>query len=194
MKRFTFFGVVLAIAVIAAPASAADIFPSGVVSSKPDGADFDYTITLTNSSSSKASIGTFWFAWIPGEDFMGAPPLSVTSPTGWKDRVTNGGPGDGFAIQFVSNSSSDNVAIGGSLTFQFESALTPAQIAGDSPFYPGTPVETAFVYPVGPFSDAGHQFVVSSVSSVPEPSTLTLGILALAWSYAYSRFKRKRVA
>jgi hypothetical protein len=191
MKQFTFFGVILAIGVLTAPVSAADIIPSGVLSSTPDGADFDYTITLMNSSSSNASIGTFWFAWVPGADFMATSPLSVTNPTGWTDMITHGGATDGYAIQWVSSSSSDNVAIGGSLTFQFKSADTPAQLAGDSIFYPGTPVATSFVYPGAPFSDAGHQFVVSSV---PEPSTLTLGILALLSSYAYSRFRRKRMA
>jgi hypothetical protein len=34
----------------------ATIIPSGVISSKPDGADFDYTIALSNSSSSNASV------------------------------------------------------------------------------------------------------------------------------------------
>jgi hypothetical protein len=148
---------------------------------------------LMNSSSSNASIGTFWFAWVPGEDFMATSPLSVTNPTGWTDQITHfpNSPTNGYAVQWVSSSSSDNVPIGGSLTFQFTSADTPAQIAGDSSFYPGTPVETAFVYPGGPFSDSGHPFVVSSV---PEPSTLTLATLGLVSTCAYLRFRRKRMA
>jgi hypothetical protein len=193
MKRFTFFGFVLAIGVLTAPVSAANISASGVLSWTPDGADFDYTITLTNSSSSTASIGTFWFAWVPVpfEDFLATSPLSVTNPTGWKDKITHRGSTDGYAVQWVSSSPSDNVAIGGSLTFQFTSKDTPAQISGDSQFYPGTPVETSFVYAGDPFVNPADEFVVTSV---PEPSTLTLGILALVSSYAYSRFKRKRMA
>src|SRR5258708_7237934 len=46
------------------------------------------------------------------------------------------------------------------------------------------------LFPVGPFSDQGHQFVVS----VPEPSTLRLGMLALVSWCAYLRFRRKRRA
>ncbi len=191
MRRFTFFGVVLSIGVLTTPVSADSIIPSGVLSSTPDGANFDYSITLMNSSASNASIGTFWFGWVPGEDFMATSPLSVTNPTGWKDKITGGGPGDGYAIQWVSSSSSDNVAIGGSLTFQFTSADTPTEIAGLSKFYPTTPVETSFVYSGAPFSDAGFKF---AVSSVPEPSTLTLGILAVLSSCAYLRFRRKRMA
>jgi hypothetical protein len=189
MRRFIFFGAVLAIGVLTTPVSADNIIPSGVLSSTPDGADFDYTITLSNSSASTNSIGTFWFAWVPGKDFMATSPLSVTDPTGWTDHITHGGSTDGYAIQWVSSSLSDNVAIGGSLTFQFTSADTPAQIAGNSQFYPTIPVETSFVYSGAPFSDAGFVF---QVSSVPEPSTLTLGILALLSSYAYSRFRRKK--
>ena len=36
MRRFTYFGVVLAIGVLTTPVSAADIFPSGVLSSTPE--------------------------------------------------------------------------------------------------------------------------------------------------------------
>ena len=144
-----------------------------------------------NSSSSNASIGTFWFGWVPGEDFMATSRSPSRTPRDGQTTSRAVYPGDGYAIQWVSGSSSDNVAIGGSLTFQFTSADTPAQIAGDSIFYPGTPVETAFVYPVGPFSDSGHQFVVSSV---PEPSTLTLGMLGLVSACPYLRFRRKRMA
>ena len=39
------------------------IAASGVISSTPAGSNFDYTIDLSNSSSSTASIGTFWYSW-----------------------------------------------------------------------------------------------------------------------------------
>ena len=66
------------------------------------------------------------------------------------------GSGDGYAIQFISNGSADNVQPGSSLNFRFTSADTPASVNGDSVFYPGTPVGTSFVYPQGPFSDGGR--------------------------------------
>ena len=74
----------------------ANITPSAVINSKPDGSDFDYTITLSNSNSSTSGIGTFWYAWVPGADFLATHPLSVTPPTGWSDQVTNAGSKDGF--------------------------------------------------------------------------------------------------
>jgi hypothetical protein len=41
----------------------ANITASAVISAQPDGANFDYTITLTNSSASTSGVGTFWYAW-----------------------------------------------------------------------------------------------------------------------------------
>jgi hypothetical protein len=72
----------------------------------------------------------------------------------------------------------------------FESSDTPAQIAGDSPFYPGTPVGTSFLYQGAPFQGDSRQFLVSSV---PEPSTLALGLIGIA-SIAVLRLRRKRAA
>ena len=64
------------------------IIPSAVITSTP-GRDFKYDITLTNSAASNAPIGTFWYAWIPGEDFLATSPISVTPPTGWVDNITH---------------------------------------------------------------------------------------------------------
>ena len=139
----------------------ATINASGVISSTAAGADFNDTITLSNASSSDSGIGTFWFAWVPGEDFLATQPISVSPPAGWTANITNMGAGDGFAIQFVANSPANDVQPGSSLNFSFTTADSPASINGNSVFFPGTPVGTAFVYPQGPFSDAGHQFVVT---------------------------------
>jgi uncharacterized protein YjdB len=65
------------------------------------------------------------------------------------------------------------------LNFGFVSADTPASVNGDSVFYPGTPVGTSFVYPTGPFSDAGHEFVVQpglqSIAVTPANTNLSAG-------------------
>jgi hypothetical protein len=149
----------------------ATINASGVISAAAAGPNTSYTITLTNASSSNSGIGTFWFAWVPGEDFLATSPVSVNPPSGWTDNITNMGPGDGFAIQFLANGPANDVKPGSSQNFSFTSADSPAAVNGNSVFFPGTPVETAFVYPQGPFSDAGHQFVVTPASSTsPSPS------------------------
>ena len=79
----------------------ATINASGVISSTAAGSNFNETITLANASSSDAGIGTFWYAWVPGEDFLATRPISVTPPAGWTDNITNTGASDGFAIEFT---------------------------------------------------------------------------------------------
>jgi hypothetical protein len=152
----------------------ATINASGVITSTAVGADFKYTITLTNASSSNSGIGTFWYAWVPGEDFLATSPISVSPPAGWTDNITNMGSSDGYAIEFIANSAASDVQPGSSLNFSFTSADSPTSVNGNSVFYSGTPVSTSFVYPQGPFSDAGHEFVVTPASpptSGPPPTS-----------------------
>ena len=110
-----------------------------------------YALTLSDSASSASPVGTFWFSWVPGEDFMGVAPTNIMSPTGWTPNITNGGASDGFAIQWVATAATASiyqVPAGGTLSgFGFSSTETPAQLGGNSPFYPGTPTLTAFAYP-----------------------------------------------
>ena len=71
---------------------------------------------------------------------MGVAPTDVLSPTSWSDTITNAGGSDGFAIQWVATPG-DELTPGNSLGgFQFDSTISPANMAGDSPFFPGTPV------------------------------------------------------
>jgi hypothetical protein len=168
-------GITLSVGMIAATANASPIIgPTATVqSSALGGGEFDYKITLTDPASSPAPIGTFWFSWVPGLDFMDKAPLSVISPAGWTDKVTNAGPTDGFAIQWVA-SPAGVLMPGNSLTFEFISTEMPAQLMGNSPFHASFPEGTAFVYGGAPFSDAGTQFVAVAASAVPEPSSLAL--------------------
>ena len=181
MKRVISSGIVLsAIGMLAGTASAGTIDASAVITATPDGSNFDYSINLTNTSGlGNDNIATFWFAWVPGSDFLPTSPLSVTLPTGWTDKITNGGSTDGFAIQFDALSTASDLAPAGSLTFGFSSVDTPTELMGNSPFFPTFPVLTAFVYSLGPLKGDGDELLVS-FASVPEPSTLTLGIVSLA--------------
>jgi hypothetical protein len=134
-----------------------------------DGANFDYTVTLTNSASSTSGIGTFWFAWKPGQDFLASSPISVTPPPGWTDKIMHSGPSDGYSVQFVASNPIDDVQPGGSMNFMFTSADTPAALNGNSVGSPSMAVGTSVVYPVGPFSDGGHEFVVTQAGT-PTPT------------------------
>jgi hypothetical protein len=191
MKRNVFLMIALATGLSATPAFSAGIDASAVVMSKPDGPNFDYSITLTNSSSSTDPIGTFWFGWVPGKDFLPTNPFDITAPSGWAEIITHGGATDGYAIQYVAGAGSA-LAAGSSLTgFGFTSADTPAQLLGNSPFYPTFPVTTAFVYNGAPFSSVSEQFV-ASVSSVPEPSSLILGLCGVVTLVGYLELKKRQ--
>jgi hypothetical protein len=149
----------------------ATINASATISSVADGSDFKYTVTLQNSNSSNSGIGTFWYAWVPGEDFLATSPISVSPPAGWTDNITHSTSSpDGYAIQFLASSSGNDVQPGSSMTFSFVSADAPSAVNGNSADHPGTPVDTSFVYPGAPFSDAGHQFVATPTSSSPTPT------------------------
>ena len=197
MKRILSAVIVLSTGLLASTSFAGDISASATISSVPDGANFDYTVNLTNTSSGASAdpIATFWFSWVPGADFMNTRPISVMTPSGWSDVITNGGAADGFAIQFNANSVANDLAPGGTASFSFVSATTPAELAGNSPFHP-TPELTSFVYSLGPLQGDGFGgFLVSAVSSVPEPSSLVLGLIGVVTSFSYMRFKnRKRIS
>ena len=93
-----------------------NIIPSGVISSTPDGGAFDYTIAVSNSSTSTSGIGTFWFAWVPNQNYLATNPISVTAPAGWTDQITHGSA-DGYGIQFVSENPAYDVQPGSSFRF-----------------------------------------------------------------------------
>jgi len=57
---------------------------------------FNYTLTLNNSAASTANIETFWFSWVPGQDFMAVSPTNIVAPSGWTDAITHAGSGDGY--------------------------------------------------------------------------------------------------
>jgi hypothetical protein len=167
--------------------------PSATLSSQPAGLNFNYTLTLDNNSPPNTPIETFWYGWVPGEDFLPTSPKSVQAPAGWTGTIMGGGPNDGFSIEFTTSTAPLNP--GNSLTFQFQSADTPAQLAGNSPFFTTTPVGTSYVYEGSPFLSAGGPFVVQSV---PEPSTLALllvgglGFLRRSHATRLRRFVIKR--
>lgn len=155
---------------------------SSVISEAPDGVDFQYTLVLQDTSSLPATsanaIGTYWFAWIPGQDYLNTSPLSVTSPAGWQEAITHGGSTDGYAIQWKASTAGADFSAGNSLTgFGFVSADGPSSVFGNTPYYPSTSTLTGVVYEGTPFSDSGNTFI----ASVPEPTGIALtGIAALS--------------
>jgi hypothetical protein len=152
---------------------------TGNLSGVPNGfGDYEYTLTLNNSPASTADIQTFWFAWLAGQgDFMASSPYAVQTPQGWSYSVQGGGSrGDGYSIKFITFTAP--LAPGNSLVFHFESADSPAAMAGRSVPFPQYPTLSSDVY-------SGHTAGILDqivVQPVPEPSVWALfgaGALAL---------------
>ena len=132
---------------------------------------FQYAITVTNTGTT--TIGTFWFSWVPGADFLPSAPVSTTSPNGWSAALTGlGNNFDGTAIQWVAGSTGVRIQPGQSLTgFGFTSHDSLATLAGNSPSNPTQKVLTAFVYIGAPEADPGSEFQVTENTTTPTPPT-----------------------
>ena len=154
---------------------------------------YDYSLTLNNTGTT--TVGTFWFAWVPGGDFLKPAPTNATAPAGWTDNIFPNPATGGNSIRWVT--STDLLAAGQSLSgFSFDSTETPAQLLGTFPsgIGAGDAVTTAFVYEAAPFGDPGHQFVATAAT--PEPGSLALlstGLIGGATGL-YRRFKSARLA
>ena len=139
---------------------------------------YTYAVTLNNTGTT--TIGTSWFAWLPGEDFMPSVPTAITSPAGWQSLVTST---IGNAIQWKATTSASYLGVGGTLAgFGFTSADSPAVLAGNAPGYVNTPTTTTEIYSGAPFSDGGFVLVANVV---PEPASL--GLLAVGGTLALRR-------
>jgi hypothetical protein len=170
--------VLAAASLLSASPSRADLSASAqVTATQLGGGEYQYDVTLNDTGTT--NVGTFWFSWVPGKDFMSVSPSGVLSPTGWVDAITHGGASDGYAIQWIDDGAA--LTSGNSLSgFQFDSPLTPAQLAAASPINSAFPTATSFVYIGKPFADPGSQFVASiTPSATPEPGTLAITALGL---------------
>ncbi len=133
---------------------------------------YNYALTLNNTGTT--SIGTFWFAWVPGAGFLTTTPSSISSPAGWTEINTNAGD----AIQWTSTTSL--LAAGQSLSgFNFTSTESPTQLLGTFAGSPtgagaGDPDLTSVAYAGAPLVGTASQFVVSAVAVTPEPDSLVL--------------------
>src|SRR5579863_10001666 len=99
-NRFRSFSV-LALALTGSISSirAAETATATISSAQLNSTTWQYNLVLDDTGTTNA--GTFWFAWIPGYDFMPVQPTNITSPASWSANVTGGGSHDGYAIQWV---------------------------------------------------------------------------------------------
>ena len=134
---------------------------SGTVYGVQSGGNYDYTITLNNTSDSVA-IGSFWYAWIPGAFYLPSDPTSVSAPPGWTASIVLN------SIQYSADSGT-SLAPGASINFHYVATFDPSQLT--------EPAGYSYVYSGGIEEDPGAFLDVQTVAPVPEPSTF--GLLAL---------------
>jgi hypothetical protein len=145
---------------------------SATISGAPISGGFQYTIDLTNTSTDNSQIGTFWFAWIPGRDYMEAQPTNVVPPSTWSVNPTGSNDAaDGNALQFVAGPSGTPLAAGNTDVFTFDSTETLSQLESASSFGNHLVETTSFVYAGAPETDPGFEF---TLTAVPEPASLSL--------------------
>jgi hypothetical protein len=141
------------------------------------GSNYEYSIDLTNTGST--GIETYWYSWVPGQNYLPSTPSNFTEPGGWNaPTVTGGGNStDGKAIRWES---STGLAAGDSATFTFWIADAPSVIFGNSPFHGGPPIGTSFVYS-GIFpSGTSHEFVTQPVPGPSSALALVGGLIGFA--------------
>jgi hypothetical protein len=170
------FGMLAALLLGAGTASATPTSLLGISETQIDPVTYQYSLTLTDASTSSTNIGTLWYAWIPGQDYLTTKPASatITSPPGWTlSTISGGGAGDGYGIRWVSTATADQITPGESLAgFSFETTDPPSTIFGNSTFFPSTPTSTFFTYS-GDSAFSGTS-VESVGTAVPEPASIAL--------------------
>jgi hypothetical protein len=134
---------------------------SGTVSGVQSGSDYDYTVTLLNTSSS-VTIDGFWYAWVPGEFYLPSTPASASAPAGWTASIVAN------SIQY----SGGSLVPGASINFNYIATFAPSSLTGTAGF--------SYVYHSGLDSgpDGGTFLNVQTVAA-PEPSSASLTMTGL---------------
>lgn len=140
---------------------------------------YHYDITLRNTGTT--TLGTFWFAWTPGADFLPSRP-AASNPAGWTSSIQGENSStNGSSIEWIASSSGARVAPGASLAgFSFTTIDAPAALAGNSPIHPQTPALTSTVYSAIPFSDSGFQFTAAAPNSTNSSTGSNLAAVTFA--------------
>src|SRR5262245_24966992 len=121
----------------------------------------NYVNTLFIQNTGTTTVGTFWFAWVPGADFLPSLPTNVTAPPGWNGYVI-GGIYDSYSIEWYAYDASYDLQPGQTLSgFGFTSNDSPQVLQGLSPAFPRYYCTDSFLYVGFPQADPGYQFNVA---------------------------------
>jgi hypothetical protein len=169
----------VALCLAAGSANAALVGSAELTPQNLGGGQFRYAGVVNNTGTT--TIGTFWFAWIPGQNYLATLPTNVVAPAGWTSLITNGGATDGWGIRWTANSAASFIQPGNSLSgFRFDSVNAPTVLNGNSPFYPAVPMLTSFVYVGAAFADPGSRFVATVIPAPASAILLSLAALPIA--------------
>lgn len=164
---------------------------SGTISCQQIGPDsYDYSLTLSVDASSLQPVQSYWFAWIPGYDFLPSHPTSISSPAGWTGVDTP----DTYGVASIVWSDDakptpgEPIDLGQTLAgFSFITPDPPSAIfcAYSDLTDPPTPVLESVVYTY-PDVRGDYTYIIPSIvaSVVPEPGSLAIvlpGIAALVF-------------
>jgi hypothetical protein len=168
-KKMTFLATIALAALLAGKATAAET-ASATISGTPIVGGFQYDISLTNTSTDSSTIGTLWFAWIPGDFYMEATPTNVGNSAGWANNIIAGG---GESIQWEAGSQ-PLLTPGNTDQFTFDSTEPLSQLEGPSTEGNKAIETTSFLYSGNAaFNGPGVEIVIPA-APVPEPATLSL--------------------
>jgi hypothetical protein len=164
-------GVFALIFVGAAPAFGGISF-TATMTAAPDGPNYNYTITLNNSNTSTNNIETFWFAWIPGYDYLPSQPTVTQMPANWTTFIEH--LSSPYSIEFYDTGTSDPITPGNSSSaFKFTSPDSPTTLATGTGFA-GLPDTYSYVYS-GPGESGTLNTIFSiPITTVPEPASIVL--------------------
>jgi hypothetical protein len=168
----------------AAPAFA-QISASATMTATPNGANWDYDITLHNTGS--VNIETFWFAWIPGYDYLPSSPTVTGTPTSWTTFIENLPNTNRYSIEFYDTGTSNPLTSGNSSSaFQFTSPDSPTTLQGSGTF--GLPDTYSYIYSGPGESGSLNTIFQIPITTVPEPASFVLaGLGGLAGLMAWRR-------
>jgi hypothetical protein len=142
---------------------------SATMTAVPDGGNYDYTITLNNTGT--VNIETFWFAWLPGYDYLPSQPTVTGTPSNWVPFIEQSSR---YSIEFYDTGTSNPVTPGNSSSaFKFTSADSPTTLANGTG-YLNFPDTYSFVY-AGPGESGSSSTIFSiPITTVPEPASIVL--------------------
>jgi hypothetical protein len=180
-------GLAWALLVTSATPANAQVSATASMTATPDGTKWDYDITVHNTG--VTNIETFWFAWLPGYDYLPSNPTVTGTPTSWTTFIEGGPP---YSIEFYDPGLSNPLTPGSSSSaFKFTSHDSPTTLSTGSGFA-GLPDTYSYVYSgVAEASSANILFSIP-ITTVPEPSSIVLACMGgLAGLMAW---RRQRVA